>query len=241
MNTINFGYLKYHGNSAPYPLVLYSKVNRNGQAQEGLKLKLEVTYKVFASEDTNESVFGDESKKHLTINCPKLDEPCEDSILDKIIPSGSSQQYKVKVFKIELLNTAQTGKLNEQVYINLGIAEFNQGYLKTFKNLKLYNLFATVLLFILALSCISSNMKSQIKKLGFLLLVQHLPIVFNNLQTFTRFHIVYKVSSCLFYTYLLYFWMDQLHSVAHAVVNNKYVVYGKGIITKILSLVRQIV
>ena len=93
---INFGPLEFSGKSTPYPVVLYTKINSGGQSNPQKSLKLRITYQVLAQSKKDEElkksalIVQESAQKEISIYCPKLDVPCEDVILENILPKYDS-------------------------------------------------------------------------------------------------------------------------------------------------------
>lgn len=150
-----------------------------------------------------------------------MEAPCENTILEEVLPKLQAD-YLVRITKTELKNEADIGKLNENVFLNIGLAEMNEGYLDNFKNIKIFNFCVSLILLWMSYSLIVLDVTTttMIRRLSLLLVFYHQPLAYLSQGIFTDLRLVSCMLSWVFYTYLMYFWMTELHTQAFKTVNS---------------------
>lgn len=150
-----------------------------------------------------------------------MEAPCENTIIEEVLPKLQAD-YLVRITKTELKNEADIGKLNENVFLNIGLAEMNEGYLDNFKNIKIFNFCVSLILLWMSYSLIVLDVTTttMIRRLSLLLVFYHQPLAYLSQGIFTDLRLVSCMLSWVFYTYLMYFWMTELHTQAFKTVNS---------------------
>ena len=133
--------------------------------------------------------------------------------------------------------------MNESVFINLGIAEFNAEYLNSYSHIKMFNAIISAILCLVAYKCLNETVSStkHIRRLCLCLLIQHEPLIFMSIDSFTSLSLVHDMLTWIFYTYLFYFWMGQICFIAGVALQNQDIEMEDTILPKILSIVRNFI
>jgi hypothetical protein len=145
-----------------------------------------------------------------------LDLPCENTILLELYPKLEGK-YLLKLTKTEILDGGNIGKMNEDVFVNLGIAELNEGYVNHFRDIKILNLVISLILLYLSYTKIDVSTVGQnstqlhIRRLCLCLVIYHQPLSFMSTDLYSTFGQVSNMLFSVFYSYLVYFWISVLH------------------------------
>jgi hypothetical protein len=242
---VNFGKLGTTGTGIGYPIVIYAMINssNNNKYVHTEILRLHIEGEIYSKADDKSTVINYEKfSKVLNLYCPKLNSPCQNIYLAEIVSSYESD-YLIKITKTELLDSEHTGRINENVFLNLGIAEMNSKYLTDFFNIKLINFMLAIILVCTVFCMTSSKTKSSasIRKLCISLILFHNPVFYIDQDMFNQYYQYLQIFYWIFYSHLVYFWMSELHKHAFKALNTNQVedMTVPMLFPKILAIVKQ--
>ena len=157
--------------------------------------------------------------------------------------------HLLKIEKIAPTEKDQVTWINQFIFVNVGLVEANEDYLKGVLSIKIVSFLMAAILGYFAFRKIDSGSSSIFRlRLVFIFLLLNLqPFLLLDPTLYQEYFIVHQLTFALYYSFLVHYWMAELHSFVFHVMSSPRTTADQdeelqvpSLVPKILTAVRNL-
>ena len=182
------------------------------------------------------------------VTCSQFNIPCETMLLGEFSPIEEGH-HLLKIEKIAPTEKDQVTWINQFIFVNVGLVEANEDYLKGVLSIKIVSFLMAAILGYFAFRKIDSGSSSIFRlRLVFIFLLLNLqPFLLLDPTLYQEYFIVHQLTFALYYSFLVHYWMAELHSFVFHVMSSPRTTADQdeelqvpSLVPKILTAVRNL-